>query len=48
MTLVVGQRVFWEGVVGGRFLDRGDKSQIDAMDLKHQGGIQVMLCFLRT
>ena len=23
MTLVVGQGVFWEGVGGGRFLDRG-------------------------
>ena len=35
-----------EGVVG--FRTRGDKSQIDAAGLEHQGGTKVMLCFPRS
>ena len=49
MTLVVGQGVLsllggCRGVVG--FQTGGDKSQIDATGLEHQGGTKVLFCFL--
>ena len=51
MTFVVGQGVIsssgWVYGVEG-FWTGGNKSQIDATGLEHQGGTNVLFCFLRS